>query len=97
MKGYWLIIGTEVTDPDAQAEYARQWEVIAEKYQAVISSSGTPPQLKEMRDAGRLVLVEFPSYEQAVACYDDPLYQQARLCAGKASQRELLILKGEIG
>lgn len=34
MKGYWLIIGTEISDQEAQAEYARLWKPIGEKYQA---------------------------------------------------------------
>lgn len=49
MKGYWVIIGTDVTDQNAQAEYGRLWKPIAEKYQAVINPSDTPPALKESR------------------------------------------------
>ncbi|TIO19749.1 MAG: DUF1330 domain-containing protein, partial [Mesorhizobium sp.] len=26
MKGYWLIVGTEISDQEAQAEYARLWK-----------------------------------------------------------------------
>lgn len=33
MKGYWLILGTEITDQAAQDEYNRLWAPIAEKYQ----------------------------------------------------------------
>ncbi|TGQ24896.1 DUF1330 domain-containing protein, partial [Mesorhizobium sp. M4B.F.Ca.ET.214.01.1.1] len=28
MKGYWLIIGTEISDQQAQAEYGRLWKPI---------------------------------------------------------------------
>ncbi|ENY0910212.1 DUF1330 domain-containing protein [Serratia marcescens] len=96
MKGYWVIIGTDVTDQNAQAEYGRLWKPIAEKYQAVINPSDTPPALKESRDAARLLIVEFPSYELATACYEDPAYQEARQYALKAAQRELLIFKGDL-
>jgi Uncharacterized conserved protein len=96
MKGYWLIIGTDVTDQNAQAEYGRLWKPIAEKYQAVINPSETPPILKEFRDAKRLLVVEFPSYELATACYEDPAYQEARQYVHKAAQRELLIFKGDL-
>ncbi len=34
MKGYWLILGTEITDQAAQNDYNRLWAPIAEKYQA---------------------------------------------------------------
>ena len=53
--------------------------------------------LKEARWSTRLIVVEFPSYEQANACYDDPAYQEARQFALQASERELLIFEGELG
>ena len=96
MKGYWVIIGTDVTDQNAQAEYVRLWKPIAEKYQAVINPSDAPPALKEFRDATRLLVVEFPSYELATACYEDPAYQEARQYAFKAARRELIIFKGDL-
>jgi len=32
MKGYWLILGAEITDQSAQNDYSRLWAPIAEKY-----------------------------------------------------------------
>lgn len=96
MKGYWLILGTEISDQEAQSEYGKLWKPIAEKYQARINPLKTPPLLKEARDAHRVVIVEFPSYELARACYDDPAYEEARRFALQASNRELLILSGEL-
>ena len=37
MKGYWLVIGTAISDPETQAEYGRLWKPTAEKYQARIN------------------------------------------------------------
>ncbi|WP_320228202.1 DUF1330 domain-containing protein [Mesorhizobium captivum] len=71
MKGYWLIVGTEISDQEAQAGYARLWRPIGEKYQARSNPMKQPPLVKEARDAGRVV-VEFPSLEMAKACYDYP-------------------------
>lgn len=96
MKGYWLILGTEISDPAAQAEYGRLWAPIAEKYRARINPLEVPPELREARDAHRVILVEFPSYDLARACYDDPAYAEARRFARQASDRELLILRGEL-
>jgi hypothetical protein len=39
MKGYWLILGTEITDQVAQDEYNWPWAPIAEKYQARLRAS----------------------------------------------------------
>lgn len=96
MKGYWLIIGTEISDEGAQRDYGELWKPIAEKYGARINQLVTPPILLESRDAQRVIVVEFPSYEIARACYDDPAYQEARLLALKASKRELLIIQGDL-
>ncbi len=96
MKGCWLIIGTEISDDGAQSEYVRLWKPIAEKYQARVNPLKAPPLLKEVRDARRVTIVEFPSYELAQACYEDPDYEEARRFALQASNRELLILQGEL-
>ena len=96
MKGYWLILGTEITDQVAQNEYNRLWAPIAEKYQARLDPTKVPPLLKEARNTSRVIIAEFPSYEMAKVCYEDPAYQEARQFALQASQRDLLIFEGEI-
>ena len=95
MKGYWLILGTEITDASAQKDYSRLWAPIAAKYQARVVS-GKTALLQEARDTTRTVIVEFPSYEMAKACYEDPAYHKARQFALRASRRDLLIFEGEI-
>jgi len=95
LKGYWLILGTSVTDQSAQDEYGRLWAPIAQKYQARLNPTNAPLQ-KESRDTSRVIGVEFPSLEAARNCYDDPAYQEALTFALKASRRDLLIFEGEI-
>ena len=96
MKGYWLTLGAEISDQVAQTEYGRLWQPIAQKYQARLNPSSVPPILKEARDTRRVIVVEFPSYEIAKACYDDPAYQKAARHAQQASDRQLLIFEGEL-
>ncbi|CDX33097.1 DUF1330 domain-containing protein [Mesorhizobium sp. ORS 3428] len=96
MKGYWLIIGTEISDEAAQAEYRRLWKPIGQKYQARVNPSKEPPVLQEERDACRMTVIEFPSIELARACYRDPAYDEARRYALQASKRELLIFEGDL-
>lgn len=96
MKGYWIVLGTAVTDQAAQEEYGRLWRPIAEKYQAKVNPSKVPPVLKESRNTARVIIVEFPTYEAAVSCYEDPAYQEAKKVANTAAQRDLLIIKAEI-
>jgi uncharacterized protein (DUF1330 family) len=52
--------------------------------------------LKEARNTSRVIIAEFPSYEVAKACYEDPAYQEAGQFALRASKRDLLIFEGEI-
>lgn len=95
MKGYWLIVGTAITDKAAQAEYARLWAPIAARYQARLNP-GAAPVLREAHTAARVSVVEFPSYEAAKVCYEDPEYQAAMQHALKASNRELVMFEGEL-
>ena len=96
MKGYWLVLASEVTDPEARAEYSKRWAPLAEKYQARINKNDVPPLLKEGRNTARVLVIEFPSLEMAKACYDDPDYQEALKYAQQSATRDLLILEGDI-
>lgn len=95
MRGYWVILGTEVTDQDAQEEYARLWRPIAEKYGARLKKLDTEA-LKESGESSRALAVEFESYTQAKACYDDPAYTEAKAFALRASKRQLIIIEGDL-
>lgn len=96
MKGYWLVLGTEVTDAAAQKAYGALWAPIAERYGARLVAGSEAIEAVEARDATRVLLVEFPTFEAARACYDDPAYREAREVALRAAQRSLVLLRGEI-
>ncbi|WP_233857593.1 DUF1330 domain-containing protein [Paraburkholderia sp. HD33-4] len=96
MKGYWIVLGSDITEPDSQAQYGKLWAPIAEKYEARLRSVDVATILPEAGSAKRVSVVEFPSLQQAKACYTDPLYEEAKQYALKASNRALLIFEGEI-
>lgn len=95
LKGYWIIFGADVVDSDAQQEYSRLWASISEKYNAKIKvlESGA---LVESQSTTRVLTVEFSSYEQAKACYNDPAYADAKLFAIRAYRREVIIIEGDL-
>jgi len=95
MPGYFMIRSSEISDQAAFDEYAKRWGPIAKKYGArFIAGRGVRHQTREGEDLPRVLIVEFPSYEQAIACYDDPDYQEALVYARKAySRRELVIVE----
>lgn len=96
MKGYWLVLGTDVTDPEAQAEYGRLWAPVAAKYGAKVLRGDDAPKMLEAGDKSRILLVEFDDLATAQACYDDPEYQSARAFAMKAASRELVIFEAAL-
>lgn len=44
----------------------------------------------------RVLVVEFPSYEQAKACNIDPDYAKAKSVAFLAYKREMIIIEGNL-
>jgi uncharacterized protein (DUF1330 family) len=95
-KGYW-IAHVDVTDPEVYKEYQRLNAIAFAKYGAkFLVRAGT----SEMR-AGTLlprhVVIEFPSYEIAKACYDSPEYQAAVKVRDTASMATVVIVEGYDG
>jgi uncharacterized protein (DUF1330 family) len=96
MKGYWLILGSDVRDAAAQEQYAALWKPIAARFGASVRALDAGTVLREAHTARRVVVVEFPSVAVARACYADAAYQEAMQYALAASQRELLIIEGDL-
>ena len=94
MPGYWIIRGSAVKDQAAMDEYARLWTPLADKYGARFIIGGGRKEAREGADFFRVAMLEFPSYEQALACYDDPHYQAILPVALRAYERELTIVEG---
>lgn len=98
MKGYWLIIGTEVTDQQASIDYNEMWAPIAKHYGArLIRGDGAPVLLEGRVDTARVILAEFKDLATARACYEDPAYQEAKVKALQASKRDLLLIEADFG
>ena len=95
MPGYWISHGT-IKDREAYTEYHRLWTPIEEKYQARFLAGGGRHETREGADHKRVAIIEFPSYQQALACYVDSEYQACLPYALKAyaNQRDLMIVEG---
>ena len=87
-KGYW-IAHVEVTDPDQYVHYVDGAKAAFEKYDATfLARGGENTEVEGPLGRSRHVVIEFPSYQQALDCYNSPEYQAAkahRLPAGIAS------------
>jgi len=92
-KGYW-IASVDVTDPDNYAKYAAAApEVIAAHGGMFLARAG---KFQQMEGDGRArnVVTEFPSFEDAVTCWNSPGYQAARAHRDGAAIASIVIVEG---
>ncbi len=93
MSAYWMIRAGEIKDQEALEVYQKLWAPLAAHYRAKVITSAKH-ETPEGPDFSRVMIIEFGNYQQAVACYQDPDYQQAIKFANKAFDREMTIIAG---
>ena len=93
MKGYW-ISRFDITDEAIFPEYGKRALPAIAKYNGRLLARGGRATALEGRDYARNIIIEFDSYEQALACYESPEYQESLPYAQRASDRELFIVEG---
>lgn len=92
-KGYWIAHVT-VNDPDQYKNYADSAPEAFNKFNArILARGGTSTQL-EGDGRPRNVVIEFDSYEDALACYNSPEYQSARAHREGAGIADIVIVEG---
>lgn len=94
MKGY--VIGeVEVRDPKVYEEYRRQVLATVEKYGGrFLVRGGRAESLEGRPPAGRVVILEFPSFEQAAQWYHSPEYAPLARLRQSASEGRLILVEG---
>jgi uncharacterized protein (DUF1330 family) len=77
MPAYW-IARARITDPVLYKKYTDRVPAIIDRYGGKILARGGRYQINEgPEDFHRFVVIEFPSLEQGVACFQSPEYQEA--------------------
>jgi uncharacterized protein (DUF1330 family) len=94
MSGFWLVRASAVKDQQALEQYGDLWGPIAERYGAEIIAGRSAIDTREGPHYPRQLIVQFPSFQDAVSCYEDPDYQLAMEYANRAFDRELSIVEG---
>ena len=92
-KGYW-IARIDVKDPEIYKSYIEAATPSYRKYGAKFLARGGKCEAVEGPGRGRNVIIEFDSYEQAMACYRSPEYQAAAEFRREASLGEILVVEG---
>ena len=94
MKAYW-IAHVDVTDPAQYVEYTSRAPAAFTRYGGRLLARGGRSQALEGRATPqRSVVIEFDSYEQALACYHSAEYQEACRHRQGAAQAEVIIVEG---
>ena len=77
MPAYW-IARAKITDPVAYKKYTDRVPEIVSRFGGTILARGGRYQIMEgPEDFHRHVVIEFPTLEQGVACFQSPEYQEA--------------------
>ncbi len=95
-KAYW-VAHVDVDDPDVYENYKRANAAPFAEYGAKFVVRGGDQEIREGQVRGRTVVIEFPSYEAAVACYESEGYQKAKALRDPVSQGDLVIVAGYDG
>jgi len=93
MKGYWVAHVT-VTDADQYQHYINGSAVAFKKYDAQILARGGAHTNLEGDGHARNVIIQFPSYQQALDCYNSPEYQSAKELRANAGIANIMIVEG---
>ncbi len=92
-KGYW-IGHVDVTNAENYPGYLKAAQPAYEKYGAKFIIRGGKYEAMEGSARSRHVVIEFESYEQALACYNSPEYAAAREIRRANADGEILIVEG---
>jgi len=95
-KGYW-IGRVDVHNPDGYKNYVAQNGAVFKKFGAKFLVRGGQFQGKEGTSRSRNVVIEFPDYATALACYESPEYQRLVAIRAPHSTADILVVEGYDG
>jgi uncharacterized protein (DUF1330 family) len=92
-KGYWIAHIT-VNNADMYPEYVRTATPAFQKYGARFLARGGRHEALEGKATPRNVVIEFDSFERAVACYRSPEYQVAAAIRQRCADGDIIVVEG---
>ncbi len=93
-KGYWVTTYRTTKDPAKLAAYAQLAAPAVAAAGGKFLVRGVADEVREQGLKERTVLIEFPTYEEAVAAYDSDEYKKALEALGDGAERDLRIVRG---
>ena len=95
-KGYW-IVRIDVTDAEVYGRYIKANAEPLQRFGARFLARGGRQEAVEGKARARNVILEFPSYQTAIDCFNDPKYQAAKAIRDPVTEGEILIVEGYDG
>jgi uncharacterized protein (DUF1330 family) len=95
-KGYW-IAHVDVREPERYKDYVATAKPAFERFGARFLARGGTSQAMEGNGRARNVVIEFPSMQAALDCYNSPEYQAAKAIRVTVADGEITIVEGNDG
>jgi uncharacterized protein (DUF1330 family) len=95
-KGYW-IAHVDVPNPEAYKPYQAANATAFGKFGGRFLVRGGRQEVTEGQARSRSVVIEFPSYDTALACYRSPEYQAAKMLRQGKGEFDLAIIEAYEG
>ena len=92
-KGYW-IARVDVNNPDVYPDYVSTAKPAFERHEARFLARGGETHSLEGANRARNVVIEFPSVQHALDCYNSDEYQAAVKIRQSVADAELIIVEG---
>ena len=92
----YLVVDTDLTNPERYEDYKRLAKPIVERHGGEYLARGGNITRHEtdLWNPKRLVLIRFPSADQAQRFYDSPEYQKVLRISKESARRTVVILEG---
>lgn len=92
-KGY-IVAHVTVRNPEAYKEYIERDTPILKALGGTFVIRGGQTQVMEGESLERHVVIEFPSYEAALAAYNDPEYQEVAEIRRRNADSVIIVVEG---
>lgn len=92
-KGYW-IARVDVRDAERYKDYISTAKPAFERFGAKFVARGGEVTSLEGQARARNVIIEFPSVQDAIDCYNSPEYQDAVKIRQEVADAELIVVEG---
>ncbi|MFS8122008.1 DUF1330 domain-containing protein [Rhizobium sp. BR 250] len=92
-KGYW-IARVDVRDSERYKDYVTTAKPAFERFGANFLARGGALTELEGKARARNVVIEFPSVQHAIDCYNSPEYQAAAKIRQEVADAEMVIIEG---